>query len=317
MTSCACGRQAENGSTRCARCGMLHTLGLDYRASAPEIKNRYRALVRRWHPDRFQHDERFQAEAGEKLTRFNVAYDYLRRTPRTSEPAPNRVPRAAQPQARTPPRYASAYDRDFETAGTSPPESFRVGRLINVAFSVFFIVSALVGVANRMREVAGPPSRLQQTVSAQDVSSVEKAARALDNPTAANAVSVEGTFRGTTFNTTSRKGASTLLLVEQQGDRISGCLIVAPPMEGSGPFTGFVRGKVVSFNSTSSSGAMSFIGTLASDTIQGSLITRHGDALQQSGVFSFTREAKADQPILARCPKDEDRAVASGKLTMR
>ena len=52
-------------------------LGLAPTASAREIKQAHRDLVRLWHPDRFASGSRLQAEAIERLKEINVAYQQL------------------------------------------------------------------------------------------------------------------------------------------------------------------------------------------------------------------------------------------------
>jgi len=49
------------------------TLGLTRGASAPAVKRQYRALVRKWHPDRFANDPQGVAEATLMLQAVNRA----------------------------------------------------------------------------------------------------------------------------------------------------------------------------------------------------------------------------------------------------
>ena len=46
-------------------------------STVEEVKSAYRALARKWHPDRVHHDERGRREAEEKLRRINRAYRTL------------------------------------------------------------------------------------------------------------------------------------------------------------------------------------------------------------------------------------------------
>jgi hypothetical protein len=63
-------------------------LGVRAGASAAEIKKRYRALVKVWHPDRFAADPQGQAEAATRMRAINEAYEItLARVPPRS-PAP-------------------------------------------------------------------------------------------------------------------------------------------------------------------------------------------------------------------------------------
>jgi hypothetical protein len=161
-----------------------------------------------------------------------------------------------------------------------------------------------MGLINKMRE---PSTPTPPPVSSQQ----------FQDPVPANPANVAGTFRGMTFNTTRHKGASSLLLVQQEGNLISGCFVVAPPMQGSGPIKGQVReNNVVLFNANSPSNSMLFAGELVSGTLKGSLYIWDTVNASQSGVFSLTRQTGPQKPIPDRCPSDKDRAVAKGKLTM-
>jgi hypothetical protein len=55
-----------------------NVLGLDERATEQELKDRYRQLVKQWHPDRFANDPHRQAVAEAKLKVINMAYRAVR-----------------------------------------------------------------------------------------------------------------------------------------------------------------------------------------------------------------------------------------------
>lgn len=55
----------------------LRALGLEPGASADEIKQAYRDMVKVWHPDRFGSDTRLRAKAEERLKEINEAYRTL------------------------------------------------------------------------------------------------------------------------------------------------------------------------------------------------------------------------------------------------
>jgi hypothetical protein len=63
--------------TPCAQCAALHDLGLAAGATLDEVKAAYKMLVKVWHPDRFQGDERLAQAAEAKLKAINTAYSYL------------------------------------------------------------------------------------------------------------------------------------------------------------------------------------------------------------------------------------------------
>lgn len=52
-------------------------LGVNESATDDEIKNAYRRLVKQYHPDRFEHGSKEQAQAAEKLKQVNAAYDTI------------------------------------------------------------------------------------------------------------------------------------------------------------------------------------------------------------------------------------------------
>ena len=52
-------------------------LGVKENASEDEVKNAYRKLVKKYHPDRFEHGSKEQNDAAEKLKQVNAAYDMI------------------------------------------------------------------------------------------------------------------------------------------------------------------------------------------------------------------------------------------------
>lgn len=77
MSTCACGKPADTFGGLCGRCAALQTLGLAPYTSPAEIEDAYRTLVKVWHPDRFQTDQKLRKAAEEKLKEINAAHDYL------------------------------------------------------------------------------------------------------------------------------------------------------------------------------------------------------------------------------------------------
>jgi len=54
-------------------------LDLQTGCTLAEVKESYRVLVRVWHPDRYQHDNKLRAKAEEKMKKINEAYEVLSR----------------------------------------------------------------------------------------------------------------------------------------------------------------------------------------------------------------------------------------------
>jgi hypothetical protein len=59
-----------------ARCRLL--LGLQEVHSEEQLRQAYHDMVKVWHPDRFEHDERLRQIAQDKLKEINGAYEFLR-----------------------------------------------------------------------------------------------------------------------------------------------------------------------------------------------------------------------------------------------
>lgn len=52
------------------------TLGVDYKADEQQLKNAYKKMVKKYHPDRY-HDPEEIEKANEKMTEINAAYDRI------------------------------------------------------------------------------------------------------------------------------------------------------------------------------------------------------------------------------------------------
>ena len=138
MATCGCGRAATGNTLRCGRCAALHVLGLERDATSEEIRETYLTLVKVWHPDRFQEDERLRRRAGDKLAAINSAYQHLlKNQTRDSRP---------------PGSSTASYDRD-PTSGYAPnhrkqavaPIRAKAGRGVNnVTIAVALLVCLLL-----------------------------------------------------------------------------------------------------------------------------------------------------------------------------
>ena len=54
-------------------------LELPYQANAAEVRQAYKRLVKKWHPDKFEADSPIKAYAEERIKLINAAYDLLRK----------------------------------------------------------------------------------------------------------------------------------------------------------------------------------------------------------------------------------------------
>jgi len=85
------------------------TIGLRPGASAQELKQRYKQLVRTWHPDRWANDPVNQAEAAQKMRAINAAYATLHRV----QTAPRVSPEPPAPQHEHPADHWSVSHRSM------------------------------------------------------------------------------------------------------------------------------------------------------------------------------------------------------------
>src|SRR5262245_42260353 len=110
-------------------------LGLTPSASAREIKQAHRDLVRQWHPDKFAGDPSLQAKATERLKDINEAYKALIRNHRSelfaTVAGPNRGP---QRSPRAPVEYADTARRGDATHARAAGRSRRT-----VSFNPFLV----------------------------------------------------------------------------------------------------------------------------------------------------------------------------------
>lgn len=104
------------------------TLGVAPGAPLGEVRKRYRALVRQWHPDRFAADPQGQAEAAVRMRAINDAFRCV--AARTTVPQPGPDPRApAAGRSYRPGRRLTReeIDRMVETMGNDGPLDWIVG----------------------------------------------------------------------------------------------------------------------------------------------------------------------------------------------
>lgn len=58
-----------------------HVVGAEHNATAAAIKQRYRALIKEWHPDKWAHDSAKEAQATRRMQEINGAYDQIKDAP--------------------------------------------------------------------------------------------------------------------------------------------------------------------------------------------------------------------------------------------
>jgi curved DNA-binding protein CbpA len=76
-SKCVCGNMTDSYGGLCDRCVALQVLDLDMHASDAQIEASYRTMVKVWHPDRFQTDQKMRSTAEEKLKEINSAHEFL------------------------------------------------------------------------------------------------------------------------------------------------------------------------------------------------------------------------------------------------
>ena len=109
-------------------------LGVSENADAATIREAYRDLAKVWHPDRFLGDERLRAKGQERLKEINVAYEYLRSTPRGNTGSDSTSRHARPSETREESAAADSSPRPSHGSSTRPPpaqqQSTSVGRPI-------------------------------------------------------------------------------------------------------------------------------------------------------------------------------------------
>jgi len=139
----------------------LFQLGPD--ATPEQVKQVYRELVKKWHPDRFSHDPKLQQHAQEKFIEINEAYALLRNLPanepripqyRKTSPQPTRPPITVTPR-----KPSSGRTMRFQT----PQESNRFGRMhatptMTIILVAVFALCSIIYAKLTMPQVHHPSS---------------------------------------------------------------------------------------------------------------------------------------------------------------
>jgi len=143
----------------------IFQLGPD--ATPDQIKQVYRDLVKKWHPDRFGHDPKLQKHAQEKFIEINEAYELLRNISPNEPQNDPRIPqyrKASPPPTRapipvTPRRPSSGRAMRFQ----SPAESSRFGRIqttptLTIILIAVFALCSIIYAKLTMPPVQHPPT---------------------------------------------------------------------------------------------------------------------------------------------------------------
>jgi hypothetical protein len=99
----------------------LEALGLKDGAAWSDVTTAYKDLIRVWHPDRFQHDERLRKRAESQTQRLNAAMELLRKTFKDGD-LPVRINRPKPQPRHSPPQP----QRDYTHHTTLVPAPFVV-----------------------------------------------------------------------------------------------------------------------------------------------------------------------------------------------
>jgi hypothetical protein len=140
MITCSCGNYVEGTGTACNRCTALRILDLDKDATETQIRSSYLTLVKVWHPDRFQSDQKLKEAAEKKLKDINSAYEFLTLTlqERAEWQSPDRWSEYAPSTGSSNEEVVAAKRRMFLRR-----LSQRLSRWTSLAFKTLFQLAAL------------------------------------------------------------------------------------------------------------------------------------------------------------------------------
>jgi tetratricopeptide (TPR) repeat protein len=132
------------------------------------------------------------------------------------------------------------------------------------------------------------------------------------SPTAATP-DIAGWYAGVTHNTTFNKESRAAIFLEQYGTRLRGCLLVYPPLGGSGSLSGNFESQIVFLREKTPAYTITFRGQFTGDKISGNYLVVSPNPPNEIGTMAMTKS----NPILANinvnaCPSDADNRAWAG-----
>lgn len=133
-------------------------------------------------------------------------------------------------------------------------------------------------------------------------------------PPATEGQVLTGWYTGITRNTTYQKESRAAIFLEQNGRELRGCLLVYPPLGGSGPLTGTVDSSAILLQAKSSDYTITFNGDVAGGKMVGSYVVHWPKLQSEFGNMSLT---KTSTTILStinvnHCPSDAEKRAWAG-----
>ena len=127
-------------------------LGIPPGTSPARLRKQYRALVRKWHPDRFASDPQGQAEAADRMREINAAYQLILEG--GASPSSSAVdPSSPHTHVSQGPLTRDEIERMIEAVGTDGPVDTVLDALHSVGSGVWTVLAAVAVVVASVRLV--------------------------------------------------------------------------------------------------------------------------------------------------------------------
>lgn len=125
--------------------------------------------------------------------------------------------------------------------------------------------------------------------------------------------SAAGWYSGITHNITYNKESRAAIFLEQNGSQLRGCLLVYPPLGGSGPLTGNIQSSTILLEEKARDFIIIFKGEVTEGRIAGNYVVSWPNLPAEFGTMAMTKTS----PILAgisasACPSDADNRAWAG-----